>query len=85
MDWGHNRRRSPKKHVVVTTPAEDTIIYRELRSRRVKRLARKHHKQDLDSDLSGSPKLCFLWHYSYLLDNKQYLGFCYLKCYNFSI
>lgn len=61
MDWGQNRGRSPKKHVVVTTPADDTIIYRELRSRRVKGLARKHHKQDLNSEWSGSPKLCVFY------------------------
>lgn len=81
MDWGQNRGRRTKKYVVVAIPAESITAYGELRSRRAQRLAKKYHKQDLNSDLSGSPKLCVFNDTTVnLLDNKWHLGFCYLKC-----
>lgn len=58
MDWEQNR----VKCIAVTNPFESVIIYRELRCRRVKSLAEKRHKQDLNSDLSGSPKLCVFYY-----------------------
>lgn len=54
---GQNRGRRTKKHVVVAIPVESVTVLGELRSRRAQRLTRKYHKQDLNSDLSGSPKL----------------------------
>ena len=62
MDWGQNRVRSTKKDIVVNTPVKSIIIYRELRARGVKWLPRKHHKQYLNSDLSGSPRLCVFYY-----------------------
>ena len=58
MDWGQNK----VKCIVVTNPFESIIIYGELRSRRVKSLAEKRHERDLNSDLSGSPKLCVFYY-----------------------